>query len=150
MISSYADTQTPSETVTGPRLRVPALFYKPPPGSQLPPPPLPGVAQPSAEGEDSRAFSMSTRSHRLMLDQLYGPKVEVLSRYQSALKGAGLGMKLGWIAGCLANQTHIWDDRTSWYVAGAAAAAGALMGGTSWADNPSWNIRVEWDEEEGR
>ncbi len=49
------------------------------------------------------------------------------------------------------DKRKLWDENTSWYMAGAAAAAGAILGGTAWADNPSWDIRVEWDDEqEGR
>jgi hypothetical protein len=146
-VPSLADSSADRETAPeGPRLRVPALFYSPPLDAK----PLlgrePGPAPPPAD--EPRAFSLMAQSRSSLFDRIYGPDVVVLSRSESALKGAGLGMKAGWVAACLARQTGMWNDRTSWYMAGAAAAAGAILGGTAWADNPSWNIRVEWDDDE--
>lgn len=64
--------------------------------------------------------------------------------YQCALRGAGAGMSLGMAAGAFGMMTGAWDERRAWYVAGAAAAAGALLG-TVKSDDPEWNIRIRWD-----
>lgn len=69
-----------------------------------------------------------------------------LSRANCALKGLGAGATLGLWAGALANATNAWDERTSWYVAGAAAAAGALFGGTVGVSSEAWRTNYRWDE----
>ncbi len=150
-IPSTGTADGPDAPVTvGPRLRVPLLFYREAPGKGglsatmlvVPPPPPP--AMPGREG----ALSLMMSSRARELPGLFGPKKVKLSRYDSALKGAGAGMKLGWVAGCLANNANLWGEKTTWYLAGAAAAAGALFGGTVGADNPSWNVGFEWDVDE--
>ena len=74
----------------------------------------------------------------------YGYRVYRASPYECALQGMGAGMTVGMAAGALGRMTGAWDERRAWYVAGAAAAAGALLG-TFKSDDPEWNIRIEWD-----
>lgn len=68
-----------------------------------------------------------------------------LSRADCALKGFGRGASLGLWLGALAMTTNMWDERTSWYVGGAAAAAGALLGGTLGVESDAWRTRYDWE-----
>jgi len=68
-----------------------------------------------------------------------------LSRADCALKGFGGGASLGLWLGALAMTTNMWDERTSWYVGGAAAAAGALLGGTIGVNNAAWRTNYDWE-----
>ncbi|MFN0150098.1 MAG: hypothetical protein ACKVU1_05200 [bacterium] len=72
------------------------------------------------------------------------PRVE-LSRADCALKGFGGGASLGLWLGALAMTTNMWDERTSWYVGGAAAAAGALLGGTIGVESDAWRTNYDWE-----
>ncbi len=136
-----APAPLPAETVEvlphepGPRFRIPEHFRGSLLGPITAPPPLP----------HAETLSFLNYSPTLHLDEIYGPRRVELSRYQCALKGAGLAANAGWILGCLANQTDLWERKTSWYLVGAAAATGALLGGTLGADNASWNIGIDWD-----
>ena len=69
-----------------------------------------------------------------------------LSRTECAYKGVGAGATMGLWLGTLGTAADLWDEQTSWYMAGAFAAAGAILGGTVGAENPTWNVRYEWDE----
>lgn len=68
-----------------------------------------------------------------------------LSRADCALKGFGGGASLGLWLGALAMTTNMWDERTSWYVGGAAAAAGALLGGTIGVESAAWRTHYDWE-----
>ncbi len=69
-----------------------------------------------------------------------------ISRADCAMKGLGAGATLGLWLGALATATDAWDERTSWCVAGAAAAAGAALGGTIGVSSETWRTNYEWDE----
>jgi hypothetical protein len=69
-----------------------------------------------------------------------------LSRFDCAAKGFGAGASLGLWLGALAKTTSAWDEPTSWYVAGAAAAAGTLLGGTIGIESEAWRTRYDWDD----
>lgn len=68
-----------------------------------------------------------------------------LSRFDCALKGAGAGTTLGLCLAALANSNGMYHERTAWYVGGACAAVGAILGGTVGADNSAWNVGYEWE-----
>ena len=69
-----------------------------------------------------------------------------MSRGDCTLKGLGAGASLGLWLGALAMTTDAWDERTSWYMAGAAAAAGAVLGGTIGVSSEAWRTNYKWDE----
>ena len=75
---------------------------------------------------------------------MFGYEVYRASTYECALRGAGAGMSMGVAAGAFGMMTGAWDEREAWYIAGAAAAVGAIFG-TAKSDDPEWNIRVRWD-----
>jgi hypothetical protein len=75
---------------------------------------------------------------------MLGYRVYRASMYECALQGAGAGMTMGVAAGAFGMMTGAWDERKAWYIAGAAAAVGAILG-TAKSDDPSWNIRIRWD-----
>ncbi|UCG53357.1 MAG: hypothetical protein JSW58_07335 [Candidatus Latescibacterota bacterium] len=75
---------------------------------------------------------------------MFGYETYRLSRLECAIQGADIGMTLGLAVGALGMTTGAWDERTSWYLAGAMAALGAFFGGSAKADDPRWNLRVRW------
>ncbi len=77
----------------------------------------------------------------LNLPALYGYEVYRASPYECTLRGAGMGMSLGMAAGAFGMMTGAWDERRAWYIAGAAAAGGALFGRAK-SDDPGWSIGV--------
>jgi len=80
------------------------------------------------------------------LEPIFQPRVTRLSRLDCAWKGAGAGMRLGLFAGLLAQELGAaGDERTPWVYAGAAAAAGALLGGTIGAGDSRWSAGIEWE-----
>ena len=85
-------------------------------------------------------------------DRFYGFNRYKLSRYDCALQGMGMGMKIGMIGAALGMTLGDWDESTGLYIAGAAALLGALWGGTIKADDPKWNIQIRWEppDDDGR
>jgi len=69
-----------------------------------------------------------------------------LSRLQCAMSGAEMGFQYGLFAGAAGLASGAWDERTGWYIAGAAALAGAIFGGTAKADDPGFRVRLRWDD----
>ena len=64
------------------------------------------------------------------------------------MKGLGAGARTGLFLGILANVLSGSDDyRSAWYAAGAAAAAGAFLGGTVGAADPGWSVGIDWSIE---
>lgn len=82
----------------------------------------------------------------LNLGLLYGYRVYRASPLECTLKGMGAGMTAGMAAGAFGMMTGAWDERRAWYVAGAAAAVGAIFGRVK-SDDPEWNIKIRWDPE---
>ena len=72
-----------------------------------------------------------------------------LSRFQCAVSGAEMGFKYGLFAGAAGMASGAWDERTGWCIAGAAALAGAIFGGTVKADDPGFRVRLRWDASDG-
>lgn len=75
---------------------------------------------------------------------MYGYEFYKASTYECVLRGAGAGMSMGMAAGAFGMMTGAWDERRAWYIAGAAAAAGAIFGKVK-SDDPGWSIRVRLD-----
>lgn len=132
---------------TGPRLRTDGFVLGAEPlrwrsgiplGLSNPPPP-------AAAPEGRLSFS---RVRTLPMESIFRPRAVELSRLDCALKGAGAGMRAGLFAGILARELGAFDsDRVPWHWAGAAAAAGALIGGTIGSQDSRWNLDVRWDPE---
>jgi hypothetical protein len=104
----------------------------------------------SASGFADRAYVPGSATFGLRQTQWTpfprGLQAYELSRADCALKGFGAGASLGLWLGALATTTGAWDDRTSWYLAGASAAAGALLGGTVGISSETWRTNYQWDE----
>jgi len=78
------------------------------------------------------------------IDRLYGIERYEVSPARVIMEGADLGASLGMFAGALGATFGWWDENTGWYLAGAAAAAGAAWSGTH-ADDPGWRVRYRWE-----
>lgn len=61
-----------------------------------------------------------------------------------ALEGAGAGATLGLFTGAVANTAGLWDEDTSWYIGGAAAALGAFLGYARGTSEPAKRTRYRW------
>jgi hypothetical protein len=77
---------------------------------------------------------------------LFGYEIYRASQMECAWDGVGMGMTLGMCAGALGMTAGLWEEGTSWYIAGAMAALGAIWGSTK-ADDPEWTVRVRWEPE---
>ncbi len=96
------------------------------------------------------AFSLN-RFGGVPVADLYRPRLYKLSRFQCALRGAGAGMNLGFFLGSLAHEFGAApNDRWRWYLGAAAAATGAVFGGTLGADDSRWNVGIDWGPAQDR
>lgn len=77
---------------------------------------------------------------------LSGYEVYRLSRMQCTLKGVGLGATGGFMAGAFGEMAGVWDEETSFAIAGALAIFGALYGGGK-ADDERWNLQIRLDSD---
>lgn len=89
----------------------------------------------------STTLTFSMRPH-MSADRLYGFERYKASPLECAYQGAGMGMTLGMAAGAFGMMAGAWDERETWYIAGAMAALGSLYGGIFKADDPKWNLRI--------
>jgi len=79
----------------------------------------------------------------VLSNRFFGIERYQASSFDLAFEGAGAGATLGLFAGALANTAGVWDEDTSWYIAGAAAALGAFLGYSS-ADDSKKRTRYRW------
>jgi hypothetical protein len=77
-------------------------------------------------------------------NRLYGIEQYEISPLQAVFESAEKGASLALFAGALGTTFAGWDEDTTWYLMGAAAAAGALWGGAH-ADEPGWRVRYRWE-----
>jgi len=77
---------------------------------------------------------------------LSGYEVYRLSRMQSTIKGAGMGMTAGFMAGALGQMTGAWDERSAFAIGGAMALFGALYGNRR-ADDSGWNLNIRLQQD---
>lgn len=75
---------------------------------------------------------------------VYGLRVVEPTRLDLALQGAGVATTLGLFAGAVGTTLGIFDENTASWIAGSAAAAGALWGGAVWGRDPEAHLRYEW------
>jgi hypothetical protein len=71
-----------------------------------------------------------------------------LERYEAppgtlAMEGAAAAATLGLFAGAVGTTAGAWTEPTSWYIVGAAALAGAFLGGID-ANDPAKRTRYRW------
>jgi len=95
--------------------------------------------------EENTARPLSTYFDR-NAERFIGLERCELSRFQCAVSGAEIGFQYGLFAGAAGMTSGAWDERTGWYIAGAAALAGAIFGGTVKADDPGFRVRLRWDD----
>ena len=103
-----------------------------------------GVSDRNILGTSARPLSsLSMTAYPL---RFYGLEPYELSRFDCIVQGVDMGLTMGMFVGALGSTAGIWDDENAWYIVGAMAAMGALLGGTSWEKNPNWRIRYRWEE----
>jgi hypothetical protein len=76
---------------------------------------------------------------------LSGYEVYRLSQMQSTLKGAGMGMTAGFMAGAMGEMAGAWNEKSAFAIAGAMAVFGALYGNKR-ADDRGWNLQIRLDQ----
>ena len=79
---------------------------------------------------------------------IYSERFLGIERYEATglelmLEGVGPAATLGLLTGALANTAGLWDENTSWYIAGAAAALGAFLGYRQ-VNDPKKRTRYRW------
>ncbi len=67
-----------------------------------------------------------------------------LNRFQCAIQLGDVGLTCGLAAGAAGMAAGAWDEDTAWLIAGAAALASALIGGTVKADDPKFRVQLRW------
>jgi hypothetical protein len=71
-----------------------------------------------------------------------------LSRLDCSMMGADMGLTVGLFLGAAGMASGAWDEPMGWTIAGAAALAGALFGGTVMAKEPSFRLRLRWESDD--
>jgi hypothetical protein len=92
------------------------------------------------------AASDSTRHGFLAVNynRLYGIERYEVSPAQVVFEHAEAAASLALFASAIGTTLGAWDEESSLYFIGAAAAAGALWGGTR-ADEPGLRVRYRWE-----
>ena len=85
-------------------------------------------------------LNLAMHAHRL-----YGLERYELTRVESVLYGADTAAALGLFAAAVGQFAGLWDERTSLYMVGAAAAAGAVWGGTLGHSKDDWRVRFRFE-----
>jgi hypothetical protein len=99
------------------------------------------LALPGHYYRPSVSYELSA-AERPQTPNLSGIEVYRLSRMRCTIKGAGMGATAGFMAGAFGEMMGAWDEKSSWYLAGALAAFGALYGGGLKADDSGWNLQI--------
>ncbi|MBI4720661.1 MAG: hypothetical protein HY770_05485 [Chitinivibrionia bacterium] len=103
-----------------------------------------GVSNPHAPGAATRL--LSSLSMEVSPLRFYGLERIELSYMDCVVQGADIGLSMGMLIGALGSTAGVWNDTNAWYIAGAMAAMGAILGGSSWTRDPKWRIRYRWEE----
>ena len=77
--------------------------------------------------------------------RFYGMRRYEMTQFQCALTGAGMASSLALFVGAVGNTLGVFEENSTWYLVGAAAAAGAYLGGTVGADNLNYRVRYRWE-----
>jgi hypothetical protein len=80
--------------------------------------------------------------------RFYGWEKVERPRYECVLLGADMGFTYGLVAGAAGMSAGVWDEPTAWYVAGAAAMLGAILGNKLMANDPAFRVRLKWEPSE--
>ncbi len=64
------------------------------------------------------------------------------TRLDATLQGAGTAGTLGMFVGALGNTFGLFDEKTTWIIAGSLAAAGAVYGGATYEPRP--RLHFDW------
>ena len=80
-------------------------------------------------------------------ESLNGIRHVELSHVESTWKGATVAARSTLFLSAVAQNYGWWDGKTSAWVAGGAAALGALYGGTLGYEKESWRIEARFEEE---
>lgn len=79
--------------------------------------------------------------------RFYGLEKRELGTLASSVKGAERAASLGLFLGAIGNTLGLWDERSSWMMVGAMAAAGAAYGAKK-SDDPGWSIEYRWTDDD--
>jgi hypothetical protein len=93
----------------------------------------------TASADSTRGGFLSARFERL-----YGIERYQVSPMQVVFEHAEMAASMALFASAIGTTVGAWDEATSLCLIGAAAAAGALWGGTR-ADEPGLRIRYRWE-----
>ena len=88
-----------------------------------------------------------TMPGRPQTPSLTGYEYYQLSPMQCAMKGAGMGMTAGFMAGAFGEMAGVWNEDVAFGIAGALAVFGALYGGRK-ADDDGWNLNIRLNQED--
>ena len=91
------------------------------------------------QDESDKSLSLAMFSARFL-----GLESYEVGRPTLALEGAAQGATLGMFVGAVGTTLGAFDEKTAWYVTGAMAAIGALMGNAR-ANDPSNRVRWRWN-----
>jgi hypothetical protein len=86
-----------------------------------------------------------TMPDRPVRPNLSGYEVYRLSSMQSTLKGAGMGITAGMMAGAFGQMAGAWDEKSAFAIGGAMAVFGALYGKYR-EDDRGWNLQIRLDQ----
>ena len=79
--------------------------------------------------------------------RFYGYHQVELTRLGTMVKGAETAASMALFLGAVGNTFGLFDEKTSWWMMGGAAALGALYGGTAGYEDPGWRYQIRWDDD---
>ncbi len=104
-----------------------------------------------AKNRDALVLRLEENTARPLSTYLSSPKERFFgierykpSLFECTLDGAGAGLTYGLAAAAAGMSLGAWDESTGWYMAGAAALAGAIFGAKK-ADEPGFRVRIRWE-----
>jgi hypothetical protein len=77
--------------------------------------------------------------------RFYGWQEVKLSRFDCALQSADMAATLGLFLGAVGTTSGAWDEDSAWYLMGAAAAVGAILGASVGANDPKSRVRLRME-----
>lgn len=76
-------------------------------------------------------------------EHLYGLERYTVSPINVLMEGVGAGATIGLFMGAAGSTVGLWDEKSSWYLVGAAAAVGAFLNARD-ANDPRKRLRYRW------
>jgi hypothetical protein len=80
------------------------------------------------------------------MPNLSGYEAYRMSTMRCTIKGAGMGMTAGMMAGAFGQMMGGWDEKSAFAIGGAAAVLGAIYGRYR-ADDSGWNLNIRLQED---